>query len=337
MKKLLILAILVLSFNTLAECVHEKTVYGSELKNITNAQVFVEAGNAIFRPVSQISIDEDKLYNIQLTHSHSKLKNSGDYNAKYIEYYGYGRMLKYLSDNKELIRNAGYQLREIGKSIKGRKLFSVTPKQYKNKKTIVMFGRHHGDEGTANWIIEGFFNEYLTNKKFRDEFQLVLYPMINPDGTEAKSRYNANGRDLNRSWHANPKEDFDEIKTIHGDLRKIMKKIGQKIFIALDMHGSFSKDFIYRVERNYVSIDFYNSQQNFIDELGIYDPWQEGRFILSNGDERMARLVLINHYKKNAMTHETIKNIPKRNTDGRTKHTLIDQGTAIVKTIQNLY
>lgn len=340
MKKLIIPALFLLN-TTLAfsECVHEKVLSGLELKNMNtvNQSIYVEVEDAIFKPVSQISINEQKAYKVQISHSFNKTKNSGDYNAKYIEYYGYPRLLQYLKDKKQQLADAGLNLKKIGKSIKGRDLFSITSNNLKSKKTILMFGRHHGDEGTANWIIEGFLNEYLSNIKFRDEFQLVLYPMINPDGAQAKTRYNANGRDLNRSWSANPKKDKDEIKTIHGDLRKIMKSIGKDVFIALDMHGSFTKDFIYRVKRNYVSIDFYNSQQNFIDELGIDDPWQAGNYQLSNGDPGMARLVLINHYKKNAMTHETVKNIPKKNNDGRSKKSLLDQGIAVFKTIRNLY
>ncbi len=35
------------------------------------------------------------------------------------------------------------------------------------KKTIVMFGRHHGDEGTANWIIEGFFKRFLGSAELK--------------------------------------------------------------------------------------------------------------------------------------------------------------------------
>ncbi len=340
MKAILIVITLVFNISlALGECVHEKTLTGHDLKsmNFAGQSVYVETEGAIFKLVSQIEIQDSKLYKVQVTHSFKKTKSSGDYNSKYIEYYGYPRLNQYLKEKAVELKAAGLNLRNIGKSIKGRNLYSITPKQMKSKKTILMFGRHHGDEGTANWIIEGFLNEYLANKKFRDVFQLVLYPMINPDGAEAKTRYNANGRDLNRSWDANPKGDLDEIKIVHGDLRKIMKKVGKNIFIALDMHGSFTKDFIYRVKRNYVSIDFYNLQQNYIDELGIYDPWQAGSFQLSNGDPGMARLVLINHYKKNAMTHETVKNIPKRNNDGRSKNTLIDQGIAVFKSIQSIY
>lgn len=338
MKNLILSISLVLSFNAFSECVHEKIVFGHELKQMQNASIFVETSQAIFTPVNNVKILDEKSYRIQVSHSFELNKNkSNDYNSKFLKYYSYGRIQKYLNDKKLEILNAGYEVKVIGKSIKGRDLYSVTPKVFKNKKTILMFGRHHGDEGTANWIIEGFFNEYLTNKKFRDEYQLVLYPMINPDGTEAKSRYNANGRDLNRSWSADPKNDLDEIKFIHSDLRQVMSKIGKNIFIALDMHGSFRKDFIYRVKENYVSSDFFNSQQIFINELAIFDSWQNGASIHSNGDPAMARLVLINHYKKNAMTHETVKNIPKRNNQGRSVQTLMDQGLAIVKSIQNLY
>lgn len=340
MKKLFLSTLLLLNTTlALSECVHEKTLSGLEIQNmdISGQAVYIETKGAIYRPASEIKLDDKKFYKVQITHSFKKTKSSGGYNSHYIEYYGYPRLNQYLKEKQQELKTAGLTLRNIGKSIEGRNLYSITPKVIKNKKTILMFGRHHGDEGTANWIIEGFLNEYLANKKFREEYQLILYPMINPDGAQAKTRYNANGRDLNRSWNANPRDDLDEIKTIHGDLRAIMKSIGKDIFIALDMHGSFTHDFIYRVKRNYVSIDYYNSQQNFIDELGIYDPWQAGSFQLSNGDPGMARLVLINHYKKNALTHETVKNIPKRNNEGRNKDSLIEQGVAIIKSIQNIY
>jgi hypothetical protein len=340
MKKLSIITLLSLFLiqNTLAECVHEKTVKGSELKSISNDHnVYVEMNDSIYAPLSKVKINSNKLYTIQLFEKKQRLKSGGDYNKKYIEYYSYARMQKYLKESNELIQNAGLETRIVGKSLLGRNLYAVTPVKLLKKKTILMFGRHHGDEGTANWIIEGFFNEYLTNVDFRNKYQLILYPMVNPDGTEAKSRYNSNGRDLNRSWNKDSSGDKDEIKTIHADLRRFMSKVQKNIFVALDMHGSFTEDFIYRVKKNYVTREFYNLQQNFIDELGAYDPWQNGNFQQSNGDPGMARIVLINHYKKNAMTHESIRNIPLKNNSGRSKKTLKDQGLAMIKSIENLY
>jgi hypothetical protein len=37
------------------------------------------------------------------------------------------------------------------------------------------------------------------------------------------------------------------------------------------------------------------------------------------------------------MTHESIRDIPLRNNSGRTKKTLMDQGLAVIKSIENLY
>ena len=342
MTKLLILLSVVVSSLAYSKCVHEKDLLGSEILNISlEHNVFVSTEGARFVPSSQIRLIKNKKYTVQIFDKSFSVTKSKDphneYNRKYVKYYTYARMQNYLKSNKILIESAGYEVRVVGKSIEGRDLFAVTPKAVTNKKTILMLGRHHGDEGTANWIIEGFFNEYLSNKTFRDTYQLILYPMVNPDGTEAHTRYNANGRDLNRSWHKSLLRSYDESKIIHKDLKNFMKKIKDQVFIALDMHGSFSEDFIYRVKKNYVSRDFFNKQQEFIDELGSYDTWQNGNDKKSNGDPAMARLVLINHYKKNAMTHETIRNITKNNNLGRNLQSLQNQGLSLIKTIQNLY
>jgi len=327
-----------------SECAHQRRVMSSQLSRLAaSSNVFVEESAGVYRPYQLLkAYNKKSFYNVQVLDQVSETNTNGDfdaYNRKHVEYYTYPRMQKYLAALSSRVIAAGYEQRVVGKSIRGRDLYAITPVNLTNKKTIVMFGRHHGDEGTANWIIEGFVNEYFAdaNASFRDEYQLLLYPMINPDGAMAQTRYNANGRDLNRSWHAKASENFDEISDIHGDLKKILDKVNDKVVVALDMHGSFTEDFIYRVKKNYVSRDFYNLQQKFIDELGTMDPWQAGNFQLSNGDSRMARLVLVNHYKKNAMTHESIRNIKLNNRDRRSKADLIDQGLAVFKTVSHLY
>ncbi|MBC74406.1 MAG: hypothetical protein CME64_00165 [Halobacteriovoraceae bacterium] len=327
-----------LSFSLHAVCVHEKTILGAQLPKLQKQyDVYAQTEEGSFKKLTKaISIQR---YNVQLLpKSEKSFEKSGPfdrYNRKYVEYYTYPRMVKYLDTKREGLDAIGYQIQTVGKSLKGRNLFYVGPKTLDpTKKTIVMFGRHHGDEGTANWIIEGFLNQYINDKSFSDEFQLVLYPMVNPDGAMKKSRYNANGRDLNRSWDKELGE--DEIVSIHGHLAPMLKKLS-KVVIALDMHGSFEEDFIYRVKRSYKGEDFYNLQQKFIDELGIYDSWQNGNFHLSNGHPKMARLVLVTHYNLHALTHETIRNIRLKNRRGRTKQSLIEQGEAVVTAISNLY
>jgi hypothetical protein len=200
-----------------------------------------------------------------------------------------------------------------------------------------MFGRHHGDEGTANWIIEGFVSDFLNaSSEYHEQFQLILYPMVNPDGAEAQSRYNENNRDLNRSWSMDNSKTYDEAKIIHNNLRQFLKNPNQ-VIIGLDMHGSFTKDFIYRVEDNYVDRAFYDHQQEFIDQLGSYDIWQKGNYELSNGHPKMARIVLINGYGLNALTHETPRDIKIKNKPGRSKESLKKQGSDIFNSLGSNY
>lgn len=198
-----------------------------------------------------------------------------------------------------------------------------------------MYGRHHGDEGTANWIIEGFVEKLLSSENFFDRFQLILYPMVNPDGAEAKRRYNSNGYDLNRVWDSNPARSKDEIGIIQTHLKKIYLGKSEEPVIALDMHGSFTRDYIYRVRKTFRDIGFYNLQQSFIDELGSRDPWQAGTFNLSDGDSKMARIYLVRDFEINALTHETPRDIPKRGS--RSIETLKSQGVDVFESIMTLY
>jgi hypothetical protein len=260
------------------------------------------------------------------------------YNKTHVEYYRYAHIIKYLNRIKAKLSSLGYKIKVIGKSLKGRDLYAVYPNQISSaKKTVVMFGRHHGDEGTANWIIEGFMNELLTKNTdwFRTN-QLVLYPMVNPDGAEAQTRHNSKGADLNRSWSYNASGDVDEIKTYHAHLRILLAQTS-KVSIVLDMHGSFTEDFIYRVDQNFRGRAYHAHQQQFIDELKMYDPFQFGNFQISNGHPKMARIVMVKNYGLHALTHETPRDVKLRNNRGRSKQTLMDQGVAVMTSIRNLY
>lgn len=332
------IALIVLSFTfiTSAECVHEKKEFGVNLfEMVGEIRVLTDDGKFI-------NLDKEKInpfdsYTIQyLKHNRNK-KNFDRYNRKYIEYYRYSHVQKFVERTKKDFESLGYESVVVGKSILGRDLYGIRPIDFDlNKKTIVMFGRHHGDEGTANWIIEGFVDELLKHREFFSEYQLVLYPMINPDGAEAQSRYNENDRDLNRSWSFDLSKSYDEARVIHTDLKKFLSH-PEQIVIALDMHGSFTKDFIYRVKENYISTDFYRSQQDFIDTLATFDFWQKGNFELSNGHPKMARIVLVKSYGLNSLTHETPRDIRLKNRDGRSKKSLLGQGRSIFVSIRTLF
>ena len=252
------------------------------------------------------------------------------YDRVYIQFYGLEEMGNYLDKIVPVLESADYELTQIGESIEGRPLHKIAPKKIiEGKKTIVLLSRQHGDEGTANWILEGFLNDFFA-RGLHEEYQLIVYPMINPDGVVARTRENANGWDLNRVWNVNG-IGRDEIRYIHGDFKEMMDIVGNDVLVVQDLHGSFVRDFIYRVGENFKGPDFFAEQGRFIESYGTRDQWQAGESDISNGRPGMARIVMISQYGLNAMTHETPRDI--RLSTGRTKETLMSQGVAILDTI----
>lgn len=336
MRWMLLISMLLMSYAS-AECIHERRLLGSDIMSLKSSKNYrIHIGDGIFKPLAKTSLIPINAY---LVHEdHEQKRNFDRYNRKHIEYYRYKRMQDYIGTVANDFQNLDYKIEVVGQSLAGRDLYGIYPVQMSPaKKTIVMFGRHHGDEGTANWIIEGFVNEFLKSEpEFHEEFQLVLYPMINPDGAETASRYNENDRDLNRAWSFDISKNYDEAKTIHTHLKQFLDHPAKKV-IVLDMHGSFTEDFIYRVNKKFISTDFFQHQQDFIDELATHDIWQKGNFKLSDGHPKMARIVMVNDYKLNALTHETPRDIKLKNRDKRSKQDLFDQGAAVFKSIYNSY
>lgn len=339
MKKLTIMKSLVLSIflftNAYAVCVHEYKINTNSIQSPEfyrgkyfshDGITYHKAENFIFNANTEIYVQEE----------HQSL-DSDRYNQRYLEYYSYSHIQKFIQRTKNQWNEKGYKVEIIGKSLEGRDLFAIFPKNIDpTKKTLLMYGRHHGDEGTANWIIEGFVDNLLAESpEFFNQYQIFLYPMVNPDGTEAKRRYNSKGRDLNRVWHTSPSRSLDEVSFIHKHVKANVLTLPNIPLIALDMHGSFTEDFIFRVDRNFRSQDFYNRQANFITSLGGRDEFQNGNAQTSNGHPKMGRIYLVREFGINALTHETPRDIRKNGS--RQISDLRKQGLDILETIKQLY
>ena len=335
MKAYTLLTIILISYSlsTYSKCITEEIFNGDALNTISlnpkNNYFVLESGK--YKKLYKGSyFNSHKSYKVQIHNTESN-KN------EYIEYYSFNHIKNYMKEVTSKFTKLNYQVETIGKSLNGYNLYGIFPKKLMpDKKTIIILGRQHGDEGSANWIIEGLINQMLeeSNKEWHEQFQVIIYPMINPDGTEKHSRYNSSGRDLNREWKINPEHTVDEIHTIYNHLFPQIKLL-TNIFLSLDMHGSFYNDFIYRVSDQFISREFFSIQSLFIDELGRYDEWQNGDFNISNGDPQMARIRFIKDHNINTMTHETIRNIAI--SSNRSVETLKSQGKYIFQTINNLY
>lgn len=94
------------------------------------------------------------------------------------------------------------QLRQVGTSIEGRELFSLSIGS--GDIDVLLWSQMHGDESTATMTIFDLFNFFLSDAFEAEKQQLLqkvrlhLIPMLNPDGAEVFQRRNALGVDVNR-------------------------------------------------------------------------------------------------------------------------------------------
>jgi len=96
---------------------------------------------------------------------------------------------------------------EIGKSRQGRAVLQIDVQIEPDKKKpyIVMIGRQHPPEVTGAYALMSYVETILNGSdlsdRFLDEFNLLIIPMVNPDGAENGNwRFNMGGTDLNRDW-----------------------------------------------------------------------------------------------------------------------------------------
>ncbi|MCP4108694.1 MAG: murein peptide amidase A [Desulfobacteraceae bacterium] len=88
--------------------------------------------------------------------------------------------------------------RTIGKSGRNRPIKSVVIGH--GKDTVLFIGTVHGNERAGTpliWRLAGYLGCHPRLVRGR---KIVLLPMVNPDGAELDSRYNAHGVDLNRNF-----------------------------------------------------------------------------------------------------------------------------------------
>ena len=114
-----------------------------------------------------------------------------------------GRYLPFEKVEKGLLELPSiFQIEEQGKSVGGKKIYSV---QFGSGKTkILMWSQMHGNETTTTKAILDLFQSFskVGNQSFFQEITtnctILIIPILNPDGAIAYSRENKNKVDLNR-------------------------------------------------------------------------------------------------------------------------------------------
>ena len=118
----------------------------------------------------------------------------------------------------------------------------------KNKKAVMVISRQHPPEVTGFLAMKSFI-ETLTGdsqkaQKFRDNYDLFVVPLMNPDGVDNGNwRHNMGGIDLNRDW-----QDFNQPETRSvRDFLVTKESEGYEFVFGADFHSTWD-DIYYPID-----------------------------------------------------------------------------------------
>ncbi len=119
---------------------------------------------------------------------------------------------------------------EIGRSVEHRKIHSIELGTGPIK--ILAWSQMHGNESTTTKALFDLLNFLGSEEEIADsilkKITLLIIPMLNPDGAQRYTRFNANEVDLNRDAQALTQPESNILKNIYTDF---------KPHFALNLHG----------------------------------------------------------------------------------------------------
>ncbi len=137
---------------------------------------------------------------------------------------------------------------ELGKSKNGQPINILKIGNADDKKMIMVLSRQHPPEITGYLAMKSFVEtlcaENELTEKFRNEYNVYVIPLANPDGVDnGHWRHNAGGIDLNRDW-----EDFNQPETalIKNFTQNKLKETTGKFYFGIDFHST-SHDIYYTI------------------------------------------------------------------------------------------
>jgi hypothetical protein len=116
---------------------------------------------------------------------------------------------------------------------------------------LLLTGRQHPPEVSGAIAFFAFYEALLADdelaKQFRDRFQIIAVPLLNPDGVSGGNwRHNSGMTDLNRDWGP-----FKQSETrLISDLLDRLDAKGKRIRVFLDFHSTADNVFYIQDEEN---------------------------------------------------------------------------------------
>lgn len=154
-------------------------------------------------------------------------------------------------------------LGHAGNSVLGRSLYfmDISKGKSEHKPAIVVLSRQHPPEVSGYKAMQAFVETVIeegNQNGFLDDFRVMVYPMINPDGVDlGHYRHNTGGIDLNRDWAL---YNQPEVKQVVDHIVKNTRKDKNQVVFGIDFHST-QYDVFYTRDRSIQS-----NIPGFIDE-----------------------------------------------------------------------
>jgi len=108
------------------------------------------------------------------------------------------------------------------------------PSRGSDAKRIILTAGVHGNESVGVATLLELLPELVYNSRIRENYDIVIYPNMNPGGLAKNTRRLLNGIDYNRSFATGAEESITE---------KFARSLdGESFDISLDLHEAWSRD-----------------------------------------------------------------------------------------------
>ena len=116
----------------------------------------------------------------------------------------------------------------------------------KNKPAILILSRTHPPEISGYMAMEAFVEELLEDsslsQSFRERYNILVYPLINPDGVDLGHwRHNTGGIDLNRDWSVFNQQ---ETRVVAKHISETVRDSESNVVLGIDFHST-QEDVVY--------------------------------------------------------------------------------------------
>jgi hypothetical protein len=132
------------------------------------------------------------------------------YGSEFLQFHTYTQMTQELQEIANTYADIA-QLYDLGHSVQGRVIWGLkitdNPTVEENEAEVRICGCHHGNEYMSvelplliAWHLVQNYDTDPDIEDLVDNREIWIIPLVNPDGREMGTRYNANGVDLNRDY-----------------------------------------------------------------------------------------------------------------------------------------